>query len=367
MFGTILISIMTLMQLYVFLRAASVPLVRRHVSRQTLLIAAVVAWAILFSGRTLGHDGTGPAAAILEFSGMTLMGVIFLSFITMLAADLTTLGGLILKQWAPRMRGWALAAGVILSIIALVQGMRPPVVTRHEVRLTGLPAALDGTVLAVVSDTHLGSLIGERWLAGRIEQINELNPDMIILLGDIFEGHGGSEEAFARLFRQLAPPLGVWAVTGNHEFHGRNNQGIRRMEQAGFRLLRDQWAQTAPGLIVAGVDDLTTRRRDTPPGDPVAAALSGRPAGAAILLSHSPLEYEKAAALGAGLMLSGHTHDGQIWPFNHLERLVYPLLSGRFQVDNMTLIVCRGTGTWGPRMRLWLPGEILAITLRSGG
>ena len=95
-------------------------------------------------------------------------------------------------------------------------------------------------------------------------------------------------------------------------------------------------------------------------------ALANRPPGAAILLSHSPLQAGAAAAAGAGLMLSGHTHDGQIWPFGYLVRLSYPLLGGRYEVDGMPVIVCRGTGTWGPRMRLWRPSEILRITLRSG-
>lgn len=91
--------------------------------------------------------------------------------------------------------------------------------------------------------------------------------------------------------------------------------------------------------------------------------LSGRPPGAAVLLSHTPWQAREAAAAGAGLMLSGHTHGGQIWPFSYLIRLRYPLLAGRYQIDQMTVIVCRGTGTWGPRMRLWHPGEILSIKL----
>jgi hypothetical protein len=367
MFGTILITITTLMQLHVFLRAATVPFVRRHISGRVLIMTAVATWAVFVSSRTLGHNGDGPVAALLEFFGMTCMGVILLTFIPMLAVDLATLGGLVLKRWAPRMRGWALAAGGLLSIVALIQGMRPPAITPYEVRLAGLPGPLDGTVIVALSDLHLGSLMGERWLAARIEQVKKLDPDMIVLLGDIFEGHGGNEDALADTFHPLSAPMGVFAVTGNHEFHGLNNRGIRRLEQAGFQVLRDRWTQVAPGLILAGVDDLTTRRRGSTSGNPVAEALSGRPDGAALFLSHTPLEYEKAAALGAGLMLSGHTHGGQIWPLGYLTRLRYPLLSGRFQINGMTLIVCRGTGTWGPRMRLWQPAEILRITLRSNG
>jgi hypothetical protein len=99
--------------------------------------------------------------------------------------------------------------------------------------------------------------------------------------------------------------------------------------------------------------------------DAVRQALAGRPQGATIFLSHSPQWAETAARAGVGLMLSGHTHGGQIWPFDLVVRRAYPLLAGRYQVEGMTILVCRGTGTWGPRMRLWRPGEILRVVLRS--
>jgi hypothetical protein len=137
------------------------------------------------------------------------------------------------------------------------------------------------------------------------------------------------------------------------------------MEKARFKVLRNRWAEVRPGLIVAGVDDLTSKRRSGIKGDFLAQALKNRPEGAAILLSHTPWEAEKAASYGVGLMLSGHTHGGQIWPFDYLVRLAYPLLEGRYEVDGMPVIVTRGAGTWGPRMRLWGPGEILKVTLRS--
>ena len=91
----------------------------------------------------------------------------------------------------------------------------------------------------------------------------------------------------------------------------------------------------------------------------------GALAGATVFLSHTPWRAEEAAGAGAGLMLSGHTHGGQIWPFGYLVKNRYPLFAGRYEVNRMTVIVCRGAGAWGPRMRLWHPGEILLVTLRS--
>jgi uncharacterized protein len=93
--------------------------------------------------------------------------------------------------------------------------------------------------------------------------------------------------------------------------------------------------------------------------------LRQRPEGASVLLSHTPLETQRAASAGVGLMLSGHTHEGQIWPFKYLVKLAFPILSGRYRVQDMTAIVCRGTGTWGPRMRLFKRSELLRITVRA--
>lgn len=363
-FGTILISVTTLMHIYVFWRAASVPFVKHHISSIFLIAIGVILWSLFFLGREVGHGGAGTMAFWLELIGMNWMATLFLIFIALFAIDLITLFGLMIPRLAPSLRGLAILTGVILSIIAMIQGLRPPVVQRYEVALPGLPSELDGKVLVGTSDMHVGNLLGKGWLAARIEQIQAQRPDLIVLLGDIVEGHGEQREELLPTLSRLSAPLGVWAVSGNHEFHGWGGNGMQLFEEAGFQVLRDRWAEPRPGFVLAGVDDLTRRRRSGLVGDPVSEALSGRPPGATILLSHTPWEAEEAAHAGVGLMLSGHTHGGQIWPFSYLTRLIYPLLGGRYSVDGMTVIVCRGTGTWGPRMRLWRPGEIIRVTLR---
>jgi predicted MPP superfamily phosphohydrolase len=351
------------MHVYVFWRAASVPFVARHVSRKGLSGAGVLLWLIFYLGRVMGHGGTGALAGTLELLGMSWMGILFLIFISLLAADLVTLFGFLLPRMSPTLRGWALLVGVVLSLTALFQGLRAPVTQKYEVALPGLPKAMDGTVLVALSDMHLGSQIGERWLAARVAQVMALEPDLVVLLGDIFEGHGEFGDKLIETLKGLSAPLGIWAVPGNHEFHGGGDMSL--FDEASFTLLRDRWVQVRPGLVLAGVDDLTSGRRRGQGSDSVSQALSGVPPGATILLSHTPWQAEDAAKGGVGLMLSGHTHGGQIWPFDYLVRSRYPLLEGRYEVDGMTVIVCRGTGTWGPRMRLWHPGEILHVTLRG--
>ena len=362
MFGTILIVIGTLLNVYVFWRAATVPFVRRHALRRIVIGSGVVLWAGFVLSNVLRHGRTG---AVVELFGMTWLATLFLISVCLLAADLVTGFGFFLRRLAPSLRGWALATGVGLSVIALVQGLRPPVVERYEVQLDGLPAELDGTVLVALSDLHLGSLLGERWLDARVSQVQALAPDVIVLLGDLTEGHGESPDRFLAGLRRLSAPLGVWAVPGNHESHRGGDDTLPGIEGDHLQMLRNRWVEIRRGLTLAGVDDLTSARRRGRGSEFVAQALAGRPAGATILLSHTPWQTASAARSGVGLMLSGHTHGGQIWPLGYLTRTRYLMLDGRRQVGDMSVIICRGTGTWGPRMRLWSPGEILHVTLRA--
>jgi predicted MPP superfamily phosphohydrolase len=363
MFGTVLISITTFMHIYVFWRVFSVPFIKQHMSKKILISLGILLWTIFYLGRIVGHNGTGVLAMTLEFVGMNWMGVLFLIFIPLVIIDLVTVWGLFMPKISSTLREWALIVGVLLAVFALFQGLRSPVINEYEVSLAGLPDSMEGTVLVVLSDMHLGSILGEGWLKARIAQVKACEPDIILLLGDIFEGHGPPEDNLIAAFNVLSAPLGVWAVTGNHEFHGRDR--INLLERSGFSLLNNKWIEVKPGFILSGLDDLTAWRRNEQSGDPISHALINRPIGATIFLSHTPWEAERVSKTGVGLMLSGHTHGGQIWPFDYLVRKRYPLLEGRYEVGGMTVLVSRGTGTWGPRMRLWCPSEILSVTLRG--
>jgi predicted MPP superfamily phosphohydrolase len=136
-------------------------------------------------------------------------------------------------------------------------------------------------------------------------------------------------------------------------------------EEAGVHLLRNAWIDLRPGLVMAGVDDLSGNQNAGDARAYLATALAARPVGATVLLSHAPVQADFAAGKGVDLMLSGHTHGGQIWPFDYVVKQRFPLLEGMYEVGGMRVIVSRGTGTWGPRMRLWRPAEILRVTLHS--
>jgi uncharacterized protein len=186
-----------------------------------------------------------------------------------------------------------------------------------------------------------------------------------VLLGDIFEGHDLPSKELVAGLQGLKAPLGVWAVLGNHEFHGQEDEVVSLFQSTGIAVLRNEKAVIRPGLALAGVDDLTYNRRMGSKVDLITRTLARPLSGATVLLSHTPWHADLAAKAGAGLMLCGHTHGGQVWPFGYLVKRIYPLLAGRYDVDNMTVIVSRGAGAWGPPMRLWQPGEIIRVTLRA--
>lgn len=366
MFWLIFTTIITICHFLVFWRASSIPFFQRQLPRRVLVTIGLLLWLLFISGLFYGHSHDTIVSYWLEMGGMIWMGTLFLLTSSLLVVEIVTGCGWFFPSLASAFRGFALVVGLVLSGIALHQGTKAPVVSNFEVIMPSLPPALDGTVVVAMSDLHLGTLQREEWLAARIAQVREMRPDLVLLVGDIFEGHGGKHprnQPIQRL-RSMTAPMGVWGVPGNHEFYG-GPPTIRAMEEGGIRLLRDSWAEVRPGLVLAGVEEHTFSRKPEDGAGLITKALSGRPPGATILLSHKPRRAEEAAKNGVQLMLSGHTHNGQIWPFNYLVARFFPLLAGRYQVNNMPVLVCRGTGTWGAPMRLWQPGEIMKITLHS--
>ncbi|MCX6834856.1 MAG: metallophosphoesterase [candidate division Zixibacteria bacterium] len=365
---TILLSAWTVLHLYVSWRVASIPIVARHVSRMVLAATAAILWASIFLQRFLDRRDIESLGQPLEMFVMNWLGILFLIFCALFIVDIVTAFGFAFRRHVPLLRGVGLLVGIVLAGVALIQGLRPPVVNDYEVRLPGLPVSDDELVVVVISDLHVGRLISAQWLAARIEQIKELNPDMVLMVGDLFEGDSQSERQVGMIqtLRSLSPRYGVWAVTGNHDSHGGRDASVRFLEDAGIHVLRNEWNEIHPGLAVGGIDDGGHSESAVTSADRIRQLLAAKPHGdATLFLSHRPQMIEEAASASVGLMLCGHTHGGQIWPFSYVVGWMNPLLAGRHEINGMPVIVSRGAGTWGPRMRLWLPGEILRITLRT--
>jgi uncharacterized protein len=362
-FLLIVLSVWTLMHLYVVSRCWNHPSAPSFGWHAGLALAGVALWLSFPLAQGLSRS-LGRVAGPLEFVGSIWVGVLFLLLVCLLAADIVTGFGWLAPAWWRQARTMAVAAAGVLSLFAVVQGLRAPEVCAHVVQVRGLRPEYDGLRVVQLSDMHVGPFLGSRWIEGRIAQVEALRPDVILVTGDLVDQDAALSEPLVPALRRLRAPLGVWGVLGNHEFYAGLDRSARVFDGSGITLLRDTSAQIAPGLVLAGVDDLSARRQFGVDGHPVDRALIHRPPGTTIYLCHSPWLAERAAELGVDLMLSGHTHSGQIWPFIHIVRLMYPYVVGRFNVNGMTLIVSRGTGFWGPPMRLFRRGEITAITLK---
>jgi predicted MPP superfamily phosphohydrolase len=244
-----------------------------------------------------------------------------------------------------------------------------PRLTDVEVRLDGLPRALDGFRVVALSDIHAGELVRPSYLDRVAARVEAAEPDLVVLVGDLSDEPLDRMGASCERLGHVKARHGVLAVTGNHEYYRGGERTVAAMEAHGIPVLRQAHRVVADGLVVAGVDDpsYTERGRKDMPGL-VDAALRDRPPGLPVmLLSHQPVAAAHAAEAGVGLMVSGHTHGGQIPPFQAVTTLAYGYLTGRYEVGRMVLYVMNGAGFWGPPMRIFADPGIVRFTLRRGG
>ncbi|MGJ0118679.1 metallophosphoesterase [Williamsia sp. MIQD14] len=264
------------------------------------------------------------------------------------------------------------AVVVVASVAAVGYGLLEaahPRVTRTTVALDRLPAAFAGTSVALVSDLHAGPSRGVGFVREVVDRINAQRPDMVILDGDLIDGtveHVGSDLA---PLRDLSAPLGVFAVSGNHEFYaGDGGRWLDLWDSLGVNVLRNERATvTRDGaqIDVAGINDATAPAPHEPD---LTAALAGRdPSRFVLLLAHQPLQAHEASDAGVDMQVSGHTHAGQIWPLRYLVPLQQPTVEGLDTIGDTTIYTTRGAGAWGPPVRVGAPPEIAMLTLASPG
>jgi uncharacterized protein len=268
------------------------------------------------------------------------------------------------------------AAGAALAIASGTGawGMRsalgPVEVRRIEIPLRRLGRGQDGITMAQLTDLHIGPTIGHKGLADIVRRTNELRPDIVAITGDLVDGTVAQLRDAVSPLRDLRAKHGVFFVTGNHEYFSGASEWVNEISRLGIRVLRNERVSIGHGDAVfdlAGVDDRSAARSgEDGHGEDLEKALAGRDlARPVVLLAHQPRSVLDAAAFGVDLQLSGHTHGGQIFPFGALVRLQQRFLAGLGRQGDTLIYVSRGTGYWGPPMRLFAPAEITQIVLRS--
>jgi len=240
-------------------------------------------------------------------------------------------------------------------------------ITRVAVQTSKLPEDVEELVIAQISDVHLGVLVGEKRLKKITRIIREVKPDILFSTGDLVDGNLDTMRGLAEEFRGINPRLGKYAVTGNHEFYAGIERSLRFTEDSGFMLLRNQYVNLNGIINLIGVDDPTAERFKNRAGEDISKLFSRcNPNLFTILLYRQPRKFrENAFLMPIDLQLSGHTHKGQLFPFNLITHIFFPLQGGLFEVNGKKLYASRGTGTWGPPLRFLSPPEIFVIKLES--
>ncbi len=334
--------------------------------------------------RILEHRGWELAALGLAHLGFGWMGLLFLFSVAALPLDilgrlyrrLTPVPKLLLHGdgLSPAARFLAPAPVFWLAFLVAVAGSaygyreaRDIRLERVEIVSAKLPPGQAPLRIVQVTDIHLGLLIRDQRLRRILEVVAAARPDLLLATGDIVDGQGDNIAPLAAMFKRVVTPLGKFAVLGNHEFYVGESASARFHEEAGFTVLRGEFARINPRLTVAGVDDNAGVRMGVTPSDQEQRLLAELPEESYnILLKHQP-ELLLPVGLPGGvvdLQLSGHLHGGQILPFKLLTWLAYRVpmgLSGA--ADGRQLYVGRGSGTWGPPIRFLAPPEVTLFEL----
>jgi predicted MPP superfamily phosphohydrolase len=263
----------------------------------------------------------------------------------------------------------AFVAAVLLAAGAAVYGYFEARAIRVEhirLRTTKLPPSVGRVNIVQISDLHLGALVGARRLRPVLARIQALQPDMLVSTGDLLDGQADQLDGLTQLFGAIAPRFGKYAVTGNHEFFAGIDRALDFTARAGFVVLRGESVTTVGGITVAGVDDPAGTWMGATVRVDEKRLLSALPHERfTLLLKHQPIVGHECAGL-FDLQLSGHTHQGQIFPFGLIVRIAYRARSGLTSLmPHGHLYLSRGTGTWGPPLRVLAPPEITLIEIEA--
>ena len=349
--------------------------------RSALLAAVATLGLSLVAQPFAEHLVRPPASRVISWPASLWMGFAFLLVNLLFFSDavLWLAGGAALAA-SDGIADWEPAAGVRASLVvavALVAGafglrsaMRPPVLRRVEIALERWPQSLEGYRIVQISDVHIGPILGRAFAEQLVARANALEPDLVGMTGDLVDGGVRQLADEVAPFARLRARQGVYFVTGNHDHYSGARSWCEKAQELGMRVLRNQRVEIRDGDAVfdlIGVDDHRGSHFGGSGGEDLEAAFDGRDrARPAVLLAHDPSTFKRASAMGIDLQISGHTHGGQIWPFQYLVRLAIPFVAGHFRLNGADLYVSRGSGFWGPPMRLLAPAEITEITLRRG-
>jgi len=366
-FFIIVLAILLSMMGYVMLRAWQV-LPPKNQIRTLFAVVYVFLFLLMLSGLFLEHVLNSGLSKVVTFTGYTFLMIVIYMLVSFLLVDIIRIVNSMFHFAPHGMFAFrTLAAGVSLGIIviALVAGnymFNHPVVSELDLTIEKPLQNKELTIVAA-SDIHLGSSIGKKRLRKYVDLINSQKPDIILLTGDITDRSIGSvmEQNMKDELQALKAPLGVYAISGNHEFYSGKPQEIAGyMRESGINVLNDSVCLVDSSFYIIGRDDVTNRKRK-----PLKELMIGLDNNLPkILLDHQPYHLEEAMQQGVDLQLSGHTHNGQFFPGNLIVKSMFELGHGYLRKGNTHYYVSSGLGLWGPQYRIGTQSEVVLINLK---
>ncbi len=369
MFFSSFLAIYVLINAYIFFRgfAALSGEGKWVIALKLLFVALVIAFPVMHS---LEDDLNGPLWNAVNLIGsFWVVGMVYL-FLIVLFSDIVRLTDRLVPIIPKRLKDNRRRAGRIaffgsIAVVVIIVffgwlNTRFVRVENLQVDLAKLPKVNNPTTVVFASDFHLGPTVHENQAKSFVDRINAQDPDIILIGGDLVEGSVDGLGRMSEILAKLRAPLGVYAVLGNHEYHGGPEKTEAFMRSAGITVLRDE-VRTFPGVVnLLGLDDPRSGAAKASVPDLVAKCDRSLPT---ILLTHRPVNLEEYSGDGIDLMLAGHSHHGQFFPLTIVTDFVYTVSYGYARIGPMQVYVTSGLGTWGPPVRILTHPEIVRITL----
>jgi uncharacterized protein len=321
--------------------------------------------------RVLEHHALEGSARLVGYLGYLWMGFFFLylsaSVLFDIARGVLAVAGFVVRHRLTVADDRLLAASLVVALAASIYGLFEAQrigVERVTLQSAKIPKSVGRVRIVQISDVHLGLMVGKERLQKILKIVAEFKPDVLVSTGDLVDGQMDGLKELGPYLSAVKPPLGKYAVLGNHEVFAGVAPSTSFTEKSGFRMLRHQSVAVADFLTIAGVDDPAAVRGGKGGSD--YELLAPLPLQRyTILLKHRPTLEKESFGL-FDLQLSGHVHKGQLFPFNLITRLAYPAPVGLSSVGSGSLLyVSRGSGTWGPPMRVLAPPEVTVIDIAS--
>jgi uncharacterized protein len=375
-FFSIVLIIYALVNIYLFYKGyKAIPCLQRN--RILYSVTFFVLAALFIFAKILESKHSSVITDILNIVGGFWLAFMLYGFLFFLLSDIILLilkiPGFIKGDTILLYRKWAFITIASASALLIIGGFINaiiPVVREYNITINKPAGSVKTLRIAAVSDIHLGSIIRKRSLKKMSAMIKDLKPDLVLLLGDIVDGEIGPvlRGDLLQYFTWPECVDGLYAITGNHEFIGGANRTIPYIESKGIRVLKDEMVTIEGGIQIIGRIDRDSyrfyRKERKPLGELMKLADTTKPV---ILLDHQPFHLDETAKYGIDLELSGHTHNGQMWPLNYVTRRIYELSYGYLKKRNTNFIVSSGFGLWGPRVRSGSRSEVLLINITFAG